>query len=90
MRYLNKFLKKQSILPKYLILEKSDKLVIAGKNAEIDSVAFVNFILELEMHLSNEIDFDLDLFSIVENKKFISLKIFELDKLITDEIDKLE
>jgi len=90
MRYLNKFLKKQSILPKNLILEKSDKLVIAGKNAEIDSVAFVNFILELEMHLSNEIDCDLDLFSIVENKKFISLKIFELDKLITDEIDKLE
>lgn len=90
MKYLNKFLKKQNILPQRLTLEKPDELVVAGVNAEIDSVTFVNFLLELEMYLSNEIDCDLDLFYIIENKNFISLKIFELDTLIIDEIDKLE
>ena len=41
----------QNILPQRLTLEKPDELVVAGVNAEIDSVTFVNFLLELEMYL---------------------------------------
>lgn len=90
MKYLNKFLKNINILPQSIISKKPDTVVIAGENAEIDSVIFVNFILELEMYLSNEIDCDLDLFHIIENKNFINLKIIDLDTLIIDEINKLE